>query len=144
MRRLLFLAALLSACGDDDSGGTWQIVHDDLEGALLSVWGSSATDIWAVGGDPTEASTPMVIHFDGTTWERLDPGTQGDLWWVFGFAGGPVYMGGAGGRILRYQDGVFTLMTTPDTGLTVFGIWGASPSDVWAVGGMEGGQVNFA
>ena len=43
---------------------------------------------------------------------RADPGqAQGDLWWVFGFEGGPVYMGGTGGTILRYapQDGSFSL-----------------------------------
>jgi hypothetical protein len=76
-----------------------------------------------------------VLRYDGSAWERLPTGqSQGDLWWVFGFDGGPVYMGGAGGVILRYEGGSFTPMSTPGTD-TVFGIWGASPDDVWAVGG---------
>lgn len=150
-RGLLLLVTALgltTACGGDDdpsgtgggggSGGqppTWTVVHEQLPGALLSVWGTSASDVWTVGGDARDGTGPMVLHFDGSAWERIETGqTEGDLWWVFGFDGGPVFMGGAGGVILRYEAGAFTLMDTPGNG-TVFGIWGASPDDVWAVGG---------
>jgi len=68
---------------------------------------------------------------------------QGNLWWVFGFEGGPVYMGGEGGMILRYEDGAFSRMSTP-SGSTVFGIWGAAPDDVWAVGGDSSALGGFA
>jgi hypothetical protein len=100
------------------------------------VWGTSETDVWTVGGDARDGTGPLVLHYDGDGWERLETGqTEGDLWWVFGFEGGPIYMGGAGGVILRYEGGSFTSMETPTTD-TVFGIWGASPSDMWAVGGL--------
>src|SRR5690606_28303709 len=64
----------------------------------------------------------------------------GDLWWVHGFAGGPLYMGGAGGVILRYEpaSGAFTRLSTPGSGV-VFGVWGSSPDQMWAVGGEAGG-----
>jgi len=135
-RGVTWLAALagVAACSGGDPG--WQVVHQDLPGALISVWGSGADDIWSVGGDPGDG--PMVLHYDGQQWTRLATGASGDLWWVFGFAGGPVFMGGSGGLILRYQDGAFTTMTTPGSD-TVFGIWGANPDDVWAVGGALGG-----
>lgn len=74
------------------------------------------------------------MHFDGEAWSNLTTGSTGDLWWVYGFTDGPVFMGGAGGLILRYQDGAFERMDTPGTD-TVYGIWGASPADLWAVGG---------
>ncbi len=135
---LVVLGALaaLSGCGDDDVvPPSWQLVHQSLPGALLSVWGTSATDVWAVGADARDGTGPLVIHYDGATWSRVETGQPaGGLWWVFGFPDGPIYMGGDGGVILRYQGGAFTRMTTPGTN-TVFGIWGASPSDVWAVGG---------
>lgn len=102
----------------------------------MSVWGSDVDDVWAVGADPGDG--PTILHFDGTDWQQLDSGTTGDLWWVYGFAGGPVYMGGTNGQIIRYQDGTFTPMVTPGTGV-VFGIWGATPDDMWAVGGAAGG-----
>ena len=123
--------------GGDGASASWTVIHQDLRPALMSVWGTSATNVYAVGGDP-DATGPAVLHWDGATWTQLETGDTGDLWWVFGFEGGPVYMGGQNGRIQRYADGTFTPMTTPSTG-TVFGIWGASPTDVWAVGGAEGG-----
>lgn len=133
------LVALLAAGCGDDGGDEWQVVERDLPGALLSVWGTSATDVWAVGGDAGDGMGPMVIHFDGAGWTRHETGQIGDLWWVFGFEGGPIYLGGAGGTILRYAGGTFTRMTTPGTD-TVFGIWGSSPTDLWAVGGATGGS----
>lgn len=133
--RIAALASILLAVGCSDEP-KWSVVHRDLDSALISVWGTAADDVWAVGGDAGEG--PLVMHYDGDGWTRLDTGAAGDLWWVFGFAGGPIYMGGTGGLILRYQDGAFTPMTTPTTD-TVFGIWGSSPADVWAVGGALGG-----
>ena len=134
------VALLTLACGeaaDDGSEGEadqWSLVLADLPGALMSVWGTSSEDIWAVGADPGDGAGPAVIHFDGETWERLGTGHAGDLWWVFGFRSGPIYMGGTNGMILRYEDGVFERMQTPSGG-TVYGIWGIAANDMWAVGG---------
>lgn len=141
MRRgTLAVMALLCAAGCVDPPG-WQVVHEDLPAALLSVWGTSATDVWVVGADAGDG--PLVLHYDGMAWERMATGHTGTLWWVFGFDGGPVYMGGEGGTILRYEAGAFTPMSTPGT-QTVFGIWGASPDDLWAVGGDSSATGGFA
>jgi hypothetical protein len=138
----LFSLCLVVACSSPDEPATpqptWSVVHDGLPGALLSVWGTSATDVWAVGGDAGDGAGPTVMHLDGDEWSRLETGQSGDLWWVYGFAGGPIFMGGAGGTILRYQDGAFTRMATPGSGV-VFGIWGSTPGAMWAVGGEAGG-----
>jgi hypothetical protein len=136
---IVALAVLLltGACGgDDEPGAAWSVVHENLPGALLSVWGASAEDVYAVGGDSGDG--PMVIHWDGSTWHQLDTGESGDLWWVYGFAGGPIYMGGKDGLLLRLDGDTFTRMTTPG-GATIFGLWGSSASDMLAVGGAEGG-----
>jgi hypothetical protein len=144
-------AHLGAACGDDDGSAPpdaspphdWQVVHQDLDGALLSVWGSSEDDVWTVGGDPDTG--PMVLHWAGSAWETLDPESPGDLWWVFGFDGGPIFMGGAGGRILRRSGSSFEEMPTPMSTPVVFGIWGCSQDDIWAVGGnFGGGSGGFA
>lgn len=150
--RLLSLCLLLApvqACGggdDDDDGGdgeSWQVVGQDQPAALLSIWGTGADDVWAVGGDAGDDRGPLVLHYDGAEWTRLDSGQRNlDLWWVFGFEGGPVFMSGAGGTILRYQDGEFTELETPGLSI-VFGMWGAAPDDVWAVGGNNGGGAGF-
>jgi hypothetical protein len=146
-RRLsLALVLALVACSGDEpaSEERWQVVQRGLPGALLSVWGTSSEDVWAVGADARDGSGPTVLHFDGATWSRIETGeAAGDLWWVFGFDGGPIFMGGAGGMILRYEGGSFTRMSTPGTE-TVFGLWGADPSDMWAVGGASDSTGGFA
>jgi photosystem II stability/assembly factor-like uncharacterized protein len=38
---------------------------------LTSVWGSSATDVWAVGSSGT------VLHYNGAVWEKSDPVDDG-------------------------------------------------------------------
>ena len=134
---LLVLLPLV-ACSSPESP-EWQIVGRHLPSALFSVWGTSATDVFVVGGDAGDGRGPVVQHFDGASWTRLPTGHVGNLWWVFGFPGGPIYMGCDGGAILRYQGGTFTPLATPGIG-TVYGIWGATPDDVWAVGGNPGGQ----
>ncbi|MBL8945639.1 MAG: hypothetical protein JNK45_20920 [Myxococcales bacterium] len=140
------LVAFAVGCdsGEETTGDAWQRVHAELPGALLSVWGTSATDVWTVGADARNGAGPQVLHFDGEAWTRHDTGlTQGDLWWVFGFADGPIYMGGDGGVIVRRDGDTFTVMDTPSTG-TIYGIWGASPDDLWAVGGESDASGGFA
>jgi hypothetical protein len=134
LRIVAITLALLCGCDDDDEPASWQVVGRGLPSALVSVWGTGPSDVFTVGGDRGDGAGPIVMHYDGASWTRLATGEVGNLWWVYGFADGPVYMGGDGGMILRYQNGAFTRMTTPGTD-TIFGIWGASSGDVWAVGG---------
>ncbi|HTM43789.1 MAG TPA: hypothetical protein VL137_02480 [Polyangiaceae bacterium] len=147
---ILFLSAALALCsvgcgdGNHDQPAapsfTWKAIEQNLDTALFSVWGTSDSDVWAVGGDMRDGTGPLVIHYNGRKWSRVQTGqASGSLWWVFGFANGPIYMGGAGGMILRYEGGDFTLMTTPGVE-TVYGLWGSSATDMWAVGGNDGGN----
>jgi hypothetical protein len=146
LRSSVLLALLVTACGDanEPESARWQAVQRGLPGALLSVWGTSAEDVWAVGAVPAPGESPTVLHYDGAGWASLDTGTDTNLWWVYGFEGGPVYFGGEGGVILRRDadaddaGGDFVRMDTPGQG-AVFGIWGSSPTDLWAVGGTPGG-----
>ena len=136
---LVWLAVSSTLSCADDGEGQWSAVFSDLPGALVSVWGSSATDVWTVGSD--DGSGPLVLHYNGTKWQRKHTGVTADLWWVFGLDGA-VFMGGSGGTILQYAGGIFTTMPTPVSG-TVFGIWGTSASDLWAVGGNQQSGTGF-
>jgi hypothetical protein len=123
---------LATACGERAPG--WSLVRAGEPAALLAAWGQDADDVWVVGGRTELAGGPAVLRLRDGSWTRLDPGQPGiDLWWVFGFPGGDVLFGGSGGAILRYRGGTFERMPTPRDGI-VFGIWGAAPDDVWAVG----------
>ncbi|MEO8699426.1 MAG: hypothetical protein ABI867_05255 [Kofleriaceae bacterium] len=140
---LLSIGILAAACGGDSDdtpeAEPWTVVTEEQPAALLSVWASGANDVYTVGGDPRNDTGPLVFHYDGTAWTKLDALERNvDLWAIYGFANGPIFMGGANGTILKYENGTFTKQVTPGN-LIVFGIWGASPSDVWAVGGSFGG-----
>ena len=143
---LLAVASAPAACGPPETDG-WHVVHAELPGALISIWGTAADNVWAVGGDAQDGKGPTVLHHDGSGWTRRLTGHEGDLWWVTGFAnfpGAPVLAGGAGGQILRYDAATdaFTRDVTPGSN-TVFGLWGPAPDDVWAVGG-SGSSGAFA
>jgi hypothetical protein len=142
LARIIAGVLIFGACGGGSPEAPWTVVAKDQPSALLSVWGSSDSDVWVVGGEPTDHSGPIVEHYDGTTWTKLDTTQRNiDLWWVKGFDGGPVFVSGTNGTILEYQNGQFTKLTTPPdgVGMTVFGMWGATANDLYAVGGQPDG-----
>lgn len=136
-RCALALLAWLLGCSSP-APASFTIVDQHETAALLSAWGSSASDVWVVGGRPDLAASPTVLHFDGTAWQRIDIGQPGiDLWWVFG-VGGDVFFSGSSGTIVRYRGGAFEKLTTPADGI-VFGMWGPTAQDVWAIGRVSTG-----
>lgn len=154
-------AMLLAACSTSSNPGTpqdagadavvdsgtasWQVVLQKLDGALLSVWGSSATDVYAVGGPHGNTGfNALVMHFDGTSWRRLDAGNTDTYWWAHGTGRDDVWMTGENGRISHFDGTAFKHYASGTTA-TIFGVWAASANDVWAVGGTpeaSSGQPN--
>jgi hypothetical protein len=115
----------------------WQIMASELPSALLSVSGRSAADMYTVGADKGQG--PLVLHFDGKGWKQLHTGTTGDLWWVQAIANGPVLMAGASATVLRYDGERFERLPTPGLGKqTIYGVWGESGEDFYAVGSASG------
>jgi hypothetical protein len=117
----------------------WEILASELPSALLSVSGRSSTDVYAVGAD--KGHGPLVLHFDGKGWTELHTGQSGDLWWVQAFPHGPVLMAGANATVLRFDGARFERVKTPGLGKeTVYGVWGASADDFYAVGNEAGAK----
>jgi hypothetical protein len=128
---LLVLAACADDAKDDTAAdpGTWTTVAEDLPGALLSVWGTSAGDVWTVGADPGDGGT--IRHLSSGAWSTMSH--AGTLWWVTG-VGDAVWTVGANGAGVRIA-GDQLAETTLDPEKTYFGVWGASEDEIWAVGG---------
>jgi hypothetical protein len=105
--------------------------------ALIGIHGTASDDVWVSGAD--DGKGPVVLHYDGSAWERLESGVRGDLWWVHAVEGGPVFFGGSDALLLRYENGVFERLHTPGLGKhTIFGVWSAGPEDVYVVGSAAG------
>lgn len=140
LRGFAFVVSLAaSSCSDDrdraDEHAVWHVLAEEQPGALFSVTGTAADDVWVVGADRGDEAGPTILHFDGQAWELHDTGVPfADLVWVHAFEAGPVYVGGTGGLVMRYDGGSFDRLETPSE-QDVWGIWGAVPDDVWVVGG---------
>jgi hypothetical protein len=142
---LALISCALVACPPGPPAGRWTTVAQGLREGLLSVHGRSATDVWAVGAD--KGAGPLVLHYDGTRWERRATGTRGSLWWVHAAQDGTTWMSGTSSTVLRVRDGMYERMPTPGLARhTVFGVWASNGSggaqEVYAVGS-EAGRSGF-
>ncbi len=97
-------------------------------------WGSSPDDVWIASGGGAE----KLWHFDGKEWAPYSSRFVGDFFSIFGFALNDVWMGGNDGEIFHYDGESWELFYQFEKQgyniSRVKDIWGASPSDIYAVG----------
>lgn len=135
------LAAVLAGCGSDEQPSqapTWGPAFDAVSfGWILSVWGPSSDELYAVGGEPDRG---RIRRFDGQAWTDVELEFEVPLLnWAYGFGPNDAFVVGSRGTVLRY-DGTWT-RTASVTDQDLWGVWGASADDIWAVGGsVFGGQ----
>lgn len=129
-------ATLRDASGvtaDASTAPVWTEAFPAAEfGWLLNVWGPAPDDLYAVGGLPDQG---RVMHFDGQTWSALELRVSVPvLHWAHGFGADDVTIVGRGGTVIHWNGTAWTIQDTP-TQQDLWGVWGASPDDLWAVGG---------
>lgn len=119
----------------------WCPAQTGLDGriGLQGIWGSSKTDVWAVG------SAGNIVHFDGTAWKGTPSGTNQSLYAIWGNGPSDVWVTSTPGVTLHgsgYQSGAasWSLVTPPiadytlitgSRGKLVTAVWGFSTGDVW-------------
>lgn len=105
--------------------------------SLNDIWGSSPTDVFAVGGAATSA---RVYRFDGADWASMASARAYSkaLYGVWGFSTNDVYAVGTGGIILRFDGNVWAFETS-GTQANLSAVWGSAPNNIFAVG--DGGVV---
>ena len=91
------------------------------------VWGSSATNVFAVGDGG------VIIRYDGTKWTDMTSPTTQNLRSVWGTSATDVFAVGAGGTIIHYDGNAWTAMTSGTTN-QLNGVWGSAWNNVYAVG----------
>jgi hypothetical protein len=151
------------------NGSTWSVVSALAPpGTVASeLWGVSAdsdTDAWAVGEQkttPSAAPTPLIEHWNGTTWTIVsltsDADTLDGLWGVYAASPQDVWAieGGAsapddqvvGGGLLLHWDGQ-SWAPVPGPGPVEYGftytyqaIGGDGPGNVWLAGDVADGYT---
>ncbi len=137
LRPWLALSLLATgACKADDAFTERAQVPD---AAFTSVAGADG-DVWVVGAQPGITDPPVVLRSrDDGPLEPVDNDQLHPLWWVHAWSADEVMLAGGGSTVLRWDGDELERMRTPGFGLqTIFGLWGVSPDDVWAVGGFAG------
>lgn len=129
---LLFLLACRPAPIDSAAPTPeWEVLASGLPGALLSVQARSLEHLYLLGADAT--GSPMIFFLDEDRWWELSLASRGDLWWGFEW-GEHLWVVGDGGRVLRLENGQLAEETILDEMAVLFGIWGTSPENLYAVG----------
>jgi hypothetical protein len=94
---------------------------------LRGVWGSSGSDVFAVGNGGT------ILHYDGAEWMAMDSGTSNTLYGVWGSSGSNVFAVGKSGTIRHYDGNDWVTMTTTTT-TNLLGVWGSAADNIYACG----------
>ncbi|MFO0563777.1 MAG: hypothetical protein U0269_37480 [Polyangiales bacterium] len=127
---LALLSSIASSCGPDTR---WKPAFDATAvGWLMNVSGPSPTQLYAVGG---AIDRGVVMQFDGARWTQVSLGVEVPLLnWVHASSASDVTVVGMRGTAVRFDGTRWTRQSTPTTE-TLWGVWGASANDLWAVGG---------
>jgi photosystem II stability/assembly factor-like uncharacterized protein len=117
-----------------DGGVTWTESFEGIPDIVISlpgVWGSSGSDVFAVGGGHIVPYN--ILHYDGSAWTEMESGTSEILNNVWGSSGSDVFAVGNYGTILHYDGSIWAPM---ESGTTehLYGVWGICGTNVFVVG----------
>src|SRR6478609_5675115 len=98
---------MLTGCGGDSSGPitppqlVWSSVPTGTTQNINGIWGTSASDVWAVGWT-------VVRHYDGTSWTSFPISANTIAFGVWGTSPSNVWLVGMDGTPLHYDGANFT------------------------------------
>lgn len=124
--------------------GTWSTVDTGLSFPLLNwVHGTSAGDVLFGGNDG------VILHWDGTRWEKQETPTDLPVWGLWAVAPDDVWAVGGDNNartpplVMRYDGESWRLADIPVLARPLvnafFKVWGSGPDDIWMVG--ENGAI---
>lgn len=158
---LLCLSWLVPACSDDSASGgddagdtsletdsdvdepgsVWvTLSEEDSRGAFLSAWGPAPDEVYIAGGQPDGGipgnSEGVLLRWDGSALRSVNFGFDVPLLnWVYG-VDDELWVVGDDGFAAQRVDGEWVDRSTP-VPEPLWGVWGASSDDLWAVGGED-------
>ncbi len=98
---------------------------------LNGLWGSSDTDLWAVGDDAT------LLHWDGDAWTRTVLPAIGDLTAIWGRSAQDIWVTSTSASLLHFDGSAWSVVSA--SGLVEAGsaIWGGPDGVLW-IGAFSG------
>jgi len=122
-------------------GALWSKISEFHQWRVFeALWGTGPNDIFVVGGKIPPSVT--LMHYDGTTWSDMDPGTELPLNDVWAAAPNDVFaVGGRSGTqngvVIRYDGSAWSPVHTETAAIQ--GVWGTDGNDVLVV--MDAGRI---
>jgi hypothetical protein len=127
---------IFAACNDSTApnpGLAWRIVPSGTVNELDGVWGTSASNVWAVGYE-------TILHYDGATWSTVAGGSGSTLFgiWLFGIWGSSAsniwavgFEAGGTPALLHYDGANWSTVPSPSSSTNYSSVSGSSASVVW-------------
>lgn len=103
------------------NGTSWSPVNASTSGTLAGVWGSSASNLMAVGST-VSGSTGIAFRNTGSGWTSMAMPTSALLTSIWGPAANDVYATGDGGLIVRWNGSSWSTMSSG----TIDQLWAVS------------------
>ena len=110
-------------------------VDPALSKNLRGVWGSSASDVWAVGSGGT------ILRYDGSAWRSMPSGTSINLTAVSGTGPDDVWAVGESTLIMHYDGRAWRVVEMGDEDTTLLTVLALNRSEVWVGGSIKGAGI---
>jgi hypothetical protein len=112
-------------------GVEWTVVENSFPTLLFAVWGSSSTNVFAVGSESNDSSYHGTIyHYDGIAWSVMKENIPYSLYHLWGTSGTDVYAFGQTGAVLYYDGHIWTELDVPLYS-TFYSAWGSSSDNLF-------------
>jgi hypothetical protein len=109
--------------------------------SVHGIWGSSATDVYAVGSSDWSAENPnhlIIYHYDGYSWLRIYESSSYTLGLaIWGSSSSNIFVVGysyEGYAPILHYDGITWGEIASNTAASLNAVWGTSASDVYVAG----------
>jgi hypothetical protein len=125
-----------AGCGGGSVGAAaYAPVTTEEPGTLLSAWIDSDGTAYLAGG-VVGGGDGLLMRWDGRVLATIPTPGAHAFWWIHGVASGDMFLAGEQGEVHHFDGTTVTRVDVgAPAGATLFGIWGTSDDDLWAVGG---------
>jgi hypothetical protein len=129
----LVLARNVTSIEDDTmftlQGSEWSSFASGIKTNINGLWGSSPTDIHAVGANGA------IVHYNGGGWTlQQTPVDDIELHALHGFGADDIHAVGDSAMIVHFDGLSWEIQDVPGVFSSLKSVWGATPDDVYAVG----------
>ncbi|MFC1591428.1 DUF4372 domain-containing protein [Thermodesulfobacteriota bacterium] len=124
---MLLFCFLAPAAAQEEESETWKWISPLPTGYdLNSVWGTSDSNVYAVGDEGT------ILHYDGSSWSSVESPTDYDLNAIAGNSASDIYAVGERGIVLHFNGEYWSTNTLGST-LDLVALQAIPPADFYAV-----------